>query len=181
MTKETPLDFARPLELADGTEVVLERQEGTGFLFVSRADGKDFTDEQHPYGTQDAMWITEEGAHANSPTGPQIVRNRVESAKERQKKADDAAWAEIMARVDQEALTTPPQGEVVEERPFDWTGGRAWPDLLDRIAQYWAEWEEDRAGVGTYLPDELAEDAGEFANGLADHLTALARAEQGEG
>jgi hypothetical protein len=67
-------------------------------------------------------------------------------------------------------------GELIrrhQQEREDWTGGRAWPDMLEHIASYWGEWEENRAGTGTYTPEELAEDGGEFANGLADHLAAL--------
>ncbi len=67
-------------------------------------------------------------------------------------------------------LTSSPE---VEPRGEDWTHGRAWPEMLDNVANYWAEWEENRAGRGAYSPEELAEDAGEFANGLADALAAL--------
>jgi hypothetical protein len=52
----------------------------------------------------------------------------------------------------------------------DWTGGRAWPEMLDQVAEYFAEFEQERAGAGIYSQEEIAELAGEFATGLADHL-----------
>lgn len=63
------------------------------------------------------------------------------------------------------------QGEPVAH---DWTGGRTWPEMLEKIAAYFAEFEQERAGAGIYSQEEIAELAGEFATGLADHLTPTA-------
>ena len=70
------------------------------------------------------------------------------------------------------ARPSPSPAIVKEAGEVDWTGGRAWPDLLEAVAQYWAQWEGERA-CGTMTAEELAEDGGNFATGLADHLAAL--------
>ena len=53
-----------------------------------------------------------------------------------------------------------------------WHGERP-EQVCEAIAQFWSEWEEDRAGSGVYSQEELAETAGEFATDLFDRLAAL--------
>lgn len=81
MTQETPLDFTRPLVLADGTEVVLDCQDGhTDDALLIRADGLPFTIEQYPGGyTAQSLLVSRNGCWWMDPTGPQIVRNRAEA------------------------------------------------------------------------------------------------------
>lgn len=109
--------------------------------------------------------------------------------------ADDQTYADVSASalraaveaalpdaagVKQSLTTDRPDVSTDAGEVGDWTGGRAWPEQLEAVAAYWAEWEEDRAGTGAYTPEELAKDAGEFATGLADYLAAHTPQPEGE-
>lgn len=99
----TPLDFTRPLELDDGTEAICtpaaSNIEGCYFVRAGRA----------------GFYINKFGRDWADPTGPQIVRNRVEEARQGGQTNEEAFRIAYARKIAARTPAAPePDGEVVD-------------------------------------------------------------------
>ena len=77
----------------------------------------------------------------------------------------------VIAALNYKTLSQP-AADAVGTGDVPWHGER--PErICEAIAEFWSKFEDERSG-GAYTSDELAENAGEFANDLYDHLASLA-------
>ena len=114
-------------------------------------------------GLRDALSVTDWLAVAKL-AGENGIRYRTNAALER-----------FLSALSPHLSSTLPQQAATDEGEMPWHGER--PErVCEAIAEFWSKFEDERS-CGAYLPEELAENAGEFANDLFDHLASAAQPE----